>query len=171
VHGLRRSILVVAVVFAMLLAQSVFARLLAPHPFAPYLGLPLVFALATGPGVKVLRGGVTVFAIGYLYDVFTGNPLGIHTFVFVVGFLSAWLIGYLTSFRGVPFEIALSFSLTLALGGLLELVRSFVPGGMSWAGTALALSLLGSSLMTALLSPLLFALARRLDPGTQRVAT
>lgn len=155
----------------MLLVQSVFARFLAPHPFAPYLGLPLVFALATGPGVTVLRGAATAFAIGYLYDVFTGNPLGIHTFVFVLGFFSAWLVGYLTSFRGVPFELVLSFALTLGLGGLLELIRSFVPGGMSWAGTALGLNLLGSSLATALVAPFLFALARRVDPSTERVAT
>ena len=160
--------LIVLVVFAMLLAQTVFARVLAPYPFAPYLGLPLVFALGTGPGVRALRGAVTAFAIGYLYDLFTGNPLGIHTFVFVLGFLFAWLIGSLVSFRGVPFEMALTFTLTLLLGGLLEGIRAFVPGGMTWSGLGLALALFGSSFATALLAPLLFALARRIDPATER---
>jgi hypothetical protein len=82
VHGARGSFYLVLVVFAMLLTQSVFARVLAPYPFAPYLGLPFVFALGTGPGVRVLRGAATAFAIGYGYDLFTGNPLGVHTFVF-----------------------------------------------------------------------------------------
>ena len=167
-HGARGSFYLVLVVFAMLLTQSVFARVLAPYPFAPYLGLPFVFALGTGPGVRVLRGAATAFAIGYCYDLFTGNPLGVHTFVFVVGFLSAWLIGYLLSFRGVPFEMVLTFALTFALGGLLEGIRSFTPGGVSWGSLALALSLFGSAFATSLVAPLLFALARRLDPGTER---
>jgi len=168
VHGARGSILIVLVVFAMLLAQSVFARVLAPYPFAPYLGLPLVFALGTGPGVRVLRGAATAFTVGYLYDLFTGNPLGIHTFVFVVGFLSARLIGYLLSFRGVPFEMVLTFALTLLLGGLLESIRAFVPGGMTWSGLALMMSLFGSAFATAVVAPLLFAIARRVDPATER---
>lgn len=167
-QGVRGSILIVALVFGVLLAQSVFSRVLAPYPFAPYLGLPLVFALGTGPGVKVVRGAATAFVIGYLYDFFTGNPLGIHTFVFVVGFLVAWLIGYLASFRGIPFEMTLTFFLTLLLGGLLELVRSFTPGGMSWAGLPLTLALFGSAFATAIVAPLLFAIARRVDPATER---
>ena len=167
-HGARGSLFIVLVVFAILLAQTSFAGVLAPYPFAPYLGLPFVFALGTGPGVRVLRGAATAFAIGYLYDLFTGNPLGIHTFVFVVGFLSAWLIGYLLSFRGLPFEMALTFTLTLLLGGLLEGIRAFVPGGMSWSGLALTMALFGSAFTTALVAPLLFAIARRLDPATER---
>ena len=168
VRGARGSVILVLIVFAILLIQSVFSRVLAPYPFAPYLGLPFVFALGTAAGVPVLRGAATAFAIGYLYDLFTGNPLGIHTFVFVVGFLTAWLIGYLVSFRGIPFEMVLTFTLTLALGGLLELIRGFVPGGMTWSGMALALALLGSALTTAVVAPPLFALARRIDPTTER---
>ena len=167
----RGSLLIVLIVFTMLLFQSAFARALAPHPFAPYLGLPFVFALGTGPGVRVLRGAATAFAIGYLYDFFTGNPLGIHTFVFVLGFLSAWLIGYLLSFRGVPFEMALSFVLTLLLGALLEGIRSFVPGGMTWNGFALTMALFGSASATAIVAPILFVVARRIDPATERVPT
>jgi len=169
-HGLRGSFLIVLAVFAILLVQTAFGRVLAPYPFVPWFGLPVVFALATSPGVRVLRGAATAFALGYLYDLFTGNPLGIHTFLFVVGYLVAWLFGYLLSFRGVPFEMVLTFVLTFALGVLLEAVRSFVPGGMSWSSGALALSLFGSSVVTALLAPLAFVLTRRLDPVLERTA-
>jgi rod shape-determining protein MreD len=168
VHEARGSIFIVSVVFGFLLLQSVFNRVLAPYPFAPYLGLPFVFALATAPGARVLRGAATAFAIGYLYDLFTGNPLGIHTFVFSIGFLAAWLVGYLLSFRGIPFEMALTFVLTFLLGGLLETIRAFTPGGLAWSGRMLTLTLLGSALTTTLLAPLLFALARRIDPSTER---
>jgi len=170
-HGARGSINILLVVFAMLLAQSVFSRIFAPYPFAPYLGLPIVFALGTAPGVRVLRGAATAFAIGYLYDLFTANPLGIHTFVFVVGYFASWVAGRLLTFRGVPFEMVLSFVLTLLLGGLLEVIRSFTPGGMSWSGLSLTISLFASSLATALLAPILFAVVRWLDPESERAPT
>lgn len=167
-HGVRGSLRIVLAIFVILLVQTAFGRVLAPYPFTPVLGLPFVFALATAPFVRVLRGVLTAFAVGYLYDLFTGNPLGIHTFLFVAGYLVAWLCGYVFSFRGIPFEMSLTFILSLVLGGLLEAIRSFAPGGMSWSGGALALSLFGSSVATALVAPLGFALARRLDPTAER---
>jgi len=170
-HGARGSIILVLVAFALLLTQSSFARVLAPYPFSPYLGLPLVFALGTARGVKVLRGAATAFAVGYLYDLFTGNPLGLHTFVFVVGYLTAWLIGYLLSFRGIPFEMALTFALTVLLGGLLEIIRGFTPGGMAWSGVTLTVALFASAFATALVAPILFAVVRWIDPESERAPT
>ena len=170
-HGARGSIIIVLVAFAILLLQSVFSRLLAPYPFSPYFGLPFVFALATAPGIRLLRGALTAFAIGYLYDLFTGNPLGLHTFVFVVGYFTAWLLGYLLSFRGIVFEMVLSFVLTVLLGGLLELIRGFTPGGIARSGGTLALALFASAFATALLAPILFALVRWVDPESERAPT
>jgi cell shape-determining protein MreD len=148
----------------------VFTRVLAPHPFSPYLGLPFVFALGTFPGSRVLRGAATAFAIGYLYDLFTGNPLGIHTFVFVVGFLVAWLVAYMLSFRGVLFEMVLTFALTFLIGGLLEIIRAFTPGGMAWGGVTLAVTLVGAAVATALVAPILFAVVRFIDPDSARAS-
>lgn len=167
-QGARGSLLIVLIAFAMLLTQSVFTRVLAPHPFSPYLGLPFVFALGTAPGSRILRGAATAFVIGYLYDLFTGNPLGIHTFVFVVGFLVAWLAAYMLSFRGVLFEMILTFALTLLLGGLLETIRAFTPGGMAWGAFTLAVVLVGSAVATALVAPVLFAIVRFIDPDSAR---
>lgn len=165
----RGSIGIILIVFIMLLVQSVFSRLLAPYPLTPYLGLPFVFALGTARGVSVVRGAVTAFLVGYLYDFFTGNPLGLHTLVFVVGLLAARLVGHLVSSRGLPFELITTFFLTLPLGGLLETIRAFTPGGMAWDGVALTLALFGSAFATALVAPPLFALTRRIDPQTEAV--
>ena len=170
-RGVRGSIRIVSVVFAMLLLQSVFSRALAPYPFAPYLGLPFVFALGIAPGVSLVRGAATAFAIGYLYDLFTGNPLGLHTLVFVIGLLVARLVAYLVSFRGLPFELTLTFFLTLPLGGLLETIRAFTPGGMAWDGVTLTVALFGSAFATALVAPLLFALTWRIDPQAEGAPT
>lgn len=170
-QGARGSIIIILVAFAILLLQSVFSRVLAPYPFSPYLGLPFVFALAVAPGVPLLRGAVTAFAIGYLYDLFTGNPLGLHTFVFVLGYFSAWLLGYLLSFRGIVFEMVLSFVLTALLGGLVELIRGFAPGGIARDGVTLLVALVASSFTTGVIAPLLFALVRSVDPESERAPT
>ena len=164
----RSSLVIVVLAFGILLAQSAFAPVLSPYPFSPVIGLPLVFALGAAPGVSLVRGATTSFAIGYLYDVFTGNPLGIHTLVFVLGFLGASLVAYLISFRGILFEMALSFGLTFALGALTEVIRALTPHGMTWSGVSFVLALVGSSVATALVSPLLFALVRRIDPESAR---
>lgn len=169
--GFRRSALLVLTAFGLLLVQSVFARALAPYPFAPYVELPIVFALGTATGVRVVRGAATAFALGYLYDLFTGNPLGIYTFSFVVGYLGARLVGYLMSFRGVVFEMGLTFGLTLVVGGVVEVIRSTGPAGMTWSAGAMVAALLASSLATALIAPFMFALVRRLDPATARSVT
>jgi cell shape-determining protein MreD len=147
-HGARSSMVIVLVAFAMLLTQSSFSRVLAPYPLSPYLGLPLVFALGTTPGVRILRGAATAFAIGYLYDHFTANPLGFHTFVFVIG-----------------------FALTVFLGGLLEIIRGFTPGGMFWNGVTLTIALFASAFATALVAPVLFAMVRWIDPASARAST
>ena len=170
-RGFRSSVFIVALAFVMLVAQSVFSRILSPYPFSPYLALPLVFALGTGPGVPLVRGAFTSFVLGYLFDLFTGNPLGVHTFTFVVGYLAARLVGYLSSFRGVIFEMVLTFALTILLGGVVEIIRASAPSGMTWSGGALAASLFASALATAILSPLLFAIVRRIDPEAERVAS
>ena len=170
-QGARGSNFVILIAFAMLLVQSVFSRLLAPYPFSPYLGLPFVFALAIAPGVPVLRGAATAFAIGYLYDLFTANPLGLHTFVFVLAYFTAWLAGYLLSFRGIVFEMALSFTLTALAGALIELIRGFAPGGIARDGVTLLVALVASSVVTAVLAPVLFAMVRAVDPESERAPT
>jgi rod shape-determining protein MreD len=170
-QGARGSIFVILIAFAMLLMQSVFSRLLAPYPFSPYLGLPFVFALAIAPGVPVLRGAVTAFAIGYLYDLFTANPLGLHTFVFVLAYFTAWLVGYLLSFRGIVFEMALSVTLTALAGALLELIRGFAPGGIARDGVTLFFAIGASSIVTAVVAPILFAVVRAVDPESERAPT
>ncbi|MGB5812309.1 MAG: rod shape-determining protein MreD [Polyangiales bacterium] len=169
-QGFRSSFLIILIAYALLLAQSVFARVLAPYPFSPYLVLPLVFAVGVAPGVSVVRGAATAFILGYLFDVFTGNPVGIHTFVFVVAYFASRLAGYLMSFRGITFEIGLTFALTLLVGGLIELIRRVTPGGMTWGGGALALSLFGSAFSTAVVAPILFAIVRRADPTSVRAS-
>ena len=67
--------------------------------------------------------------------------------------------------------MALTFALTVLLGGLLELIRGFTPGGMAWSGVTLTIALFASAFATALLSPILFAVVRWIDPESERAPT
>ena len=170
-RGVRSSIVIVLIAFAILVVQSVFARFLAPHPWAPCLTLPFVFALAEAPGVPLVRGAVTSFALGYLYDLFSGNPIGVYTLVFLLGFLVARVVCRRLSFRGVTFEVGLTFALTLLVGALVETIRhTFTPSGISRDGVSAAFALLTSSAVTAAVSPVLFMIVRRTDPESARLA-
>ena len=67
--------------------------------------------------------------------------------------------------------MVLTFALTVLLGGLLELIRGFTPGGIARSGGTLTLALFASAFATALLAPILFALVRWVDPQSERAPT
>jgi rod shape-determining protein MreD len=163
----RSSLIIILIAFVALLLQSVFSRFLAHHPWGPYLTLPFVFALAEAPGVHRLQGAFTSFVLGYMYDAFSGNPLGIYSFVFVLGYLVARLACWRLSFRGPAFEIVLSFVLTLALGALVAALRDWMLG-VAEADLRTILSWFATALVTALISPMFFAIVRAAQPEALR---
>ena len=67
--------------------------------------------------------------------------------------------------------MVLTFVLTVLLGGLLEIIRGFPPGGMGWSGVTLTIALFASAFATALVAPILFAVVRWIDPGSERAPT
>ena len=60
---------------------------------------------------------------------------------------------------------------TILLGGLLEVIRGFTPGGMAWSGVTLTIALFASAFATALVAPILFAVVRWIDPESERAPT
>ncbi len=163
----RSSLIIVVLAFVALLLQSVFTRYLAHHPWGPYLTLPFAFALAEAPGVHRVQGALTSFVLGYMYDAFSANPLGIHTFVFVVGYLAARLACWRLSFRGPAFEISLTFVLTLALGALVAGLRDWIVG-VADGDLRTTLGWFFAALTTAVISPIFFAIVRVVEPEAVR---
>lgn len=131
--------------------------------------LPLVVGLAVLPGVTPVQGAATAFVLGYLQDLFTGNPLGVQTFVMVATFLVAFSIGKRLSFRGVAFQLLLTFFVALGSSAVIYLLRRmFGPGDPSVVWSQWLLGMSASSFATAILAPPMFALVRRLDPSPRR---
>ncbi len=167
--GAMRSLLLILVGLLLLLLQSVFSPWLAPAFWSPMVLLPLVIGLAVSPGVTPVHGAGTAFILGYLQDLFTGNPLGVQTFVMVTTFLLAFGVGTRSSFRGIPFQMILTFVLALFAGALVYVLRRmFGPAGVSVVWLQWSYGLFASAMATAVIAPPIFALVRRLDFSARR---
>lgn len=192
-----RNVLVLVLGLALLVAQTSLSVLVPTHPVTPNLLLPIVMYLGVAPDVSLARGGLLSFMLGYALDEFCGAPMGLATTVLVATYLVAHGAVHQLLLRGTAFQIALTFVVGLLSGGSMLALRAIFgppeafplrmpPGG--WLegvvgalgagrgddapriGSALeiALTLAGSSLVTALLSPFVFAIVRRIEAGVGR---
>ncbi len=187
-----RSILVCVLGFALLVISAAVGAVLPLHPFAPNVVLPVLLYLAVSPDVSVVRGTVIAFVLGWLLDTFAGGSLGLLAFVSLATFLAVRSAGVRLFLRGPAFLVFFSFVASLVTGvTILALQAIFSPPeafpldmpATGWLGAALEVitglpeeegpriggsaslvsALLGTATTTALLSPLVFALARRAD--------
>ena len=85
--ALQRSVLIVTLGFLLLLLRSVVWRAVALGPFTPQLVLPMAIFLGVSPDVRLVRGAVIAFLLGYLSDGFCGLPMSVHTFLTMATYL------------------------------------------------------------------------------------
>lgn len=158
------NVLVLLLAFALLVVQGMLQHILPSQWVYPSLVLPLVLYMAVGE-FSLARGASLSFVIGYLTDVFSGIPMGLYTFCTVAVFLLARVAGLKLFLHGVGFQILLTFVASMAVGGLM--LGLHVVFERHHLAIASAMALVASQgLATALVSPLVFALVRRL-PGVE----
>jgi len=168
-----RSLLLVGYGFCLLLLQAGLATLVSMQSFAPNLMLPIALALGTAPEVPLVKGATVCFILGYLFDAFCGNPLGLQTFVLVATYMLA---------RGASVRLLPHGAMFIALFALL---MSVVSGFAVLALRALfekkseiltfdirgtLLVVLQSALATALLAPAVFAGVHRIESRSSQKA-
>ncbi|GAB4208956.1 MAG: hypothetical protein OHK0013_27910 [Sandaracinaceae bacterium] len=189
-----KNTLFVATALALLLAQSALSALVPFHPFVPNVLLPMVLYLGVTPDVTLARGSTLAFVLGVLADELTGAPLGLDTFLFVAAFLLTRVAGLRLFLRGVPFQIAATTGIAIvASGAMLALCAIFeepeaFPLTMPPAGIAGAIAeglfgdelpmvgnavhvgsvIVATGLATGLVSPLVYAVTRRVESVTVR---
>ena len=160
------SFWLIAFGFVLLVLQSSVAMLVPMGSFTPNLMLPIVIFLGVSPEVHIVRGAIVGFALGYLLDSNCGNPMGVHTFVMTASFLVARGAGLRLFPQGTAFQVLLTFLMTVAFGAAVLALRAiFAPGATIGGGNTqqTALSLIGPALSTALTSPFVFAITRRIE--------
>jgi rod shape-determining protein MreD len=153
--------------FAYLLAGYVglvlMSTLLSLLPFrvlAPDLVLALlcVVALARQP---VVPGLLLAFALGYLTDLFTGAPKGLHVEALGVVFLTVRLLAIRMQVQGGPSLMALVFCAALLESGLVALLCKYT--GLDGPTLGPLAASPGQSLVTALFAPVVAAVLQRID--------
>jgi rod shape-determining protein MreD len=156
--------LVLAVGFALLVAQGMLEHVLVSQWLYPSLILPLVLYMAVGQ-FSVARGASLSFVLGYLTDAFSGLPMGLFTFSMVAVFLLARVAGLKLFLHGVVFQVMLVFVGSIAVGVLIMGLHLIFERTNLAVRPAMLLTL-SQAAATAILSPLVFALVRRL-PGAE----
>lgn len=155
----------------LLVMQAALAAIFTIYAVTPYVTLPLVIFLGTSHDVRVVPAAVISFLLGYLVDIFSGSPIGLHTFIFVATSFIVRGLGLRLFSRGIGFQMLLTFLVSIvALSATIALRTIFEPP-IPLRAEKLWLSLgvlFGSSTSTALLSPFIFTLAHRLMRATAR---
>ncbi|HJK99514.1 MAG TPA: rod shape-determining protein MreD [Polyangiaceae bacterium LLY-WYZ-14_1] len=152
--------------FALLVLQSSLGTLWSLHPFSPNLLLPMVIFYGVTPEVSVVRGAVLGFALGYILDIFCGNPMGLQTFLMVATYLVAKVAGLRLFLRGPAFQMLLTFVVGVLDGGTILALRAIFEPPPPFPAASVETSLsevFGPALVTALVAPPIFGFVRRVE--------
>ena len=153
--------------FVLLVLQSSVAMLVPMDEVTPNLVLPIVIFLGVTPEVHIVRGAIVGFALGYLLDSFSGSPMGLHTFLMTASFMVARGAGLRLFPQGPVFQILLAFLMSFAFGATVLALRAIFERPSLAIGEATleqtALALVRPALATAIVSPLVFAVVRRIE--------
>jgi len=166
-----RNVAIVALGFVILLLQAAVSTLVPLRWLAPNLLLPVVIYLGVTHDLGIARGAALAFVLGYLLDSFCGSPMGLQTFVMVATFLAARGAGLRLFLRGPLFQIGLTFGVGVGSGATVLALRAIFeppapfPAGDVWQTSV---SLVVPALVTAVFSPLVFGIVRRLDAALTR---
>ncbi|MEK6606967.1 MAG: rod shape-determining protein MreD [Myxococcota bacterium] len=155
-----RYILLFGVVYALLVLEAVLLRVVRVDLLAPGLAQAVVVYVALSRRGSAPAHAMFALAIGYLCDVLSGSPRGLHAFVLVALAMLGRLVARRVYIEGFVAEAlaALGGSATSAM--LIGAVAFVLPE----AAPAIPWSPLPAQLIaTALVGPPIFAMGRRLD--------
>ncbi|MET0388437.1 MAG: rod shape-determining protein MreD [Polyangiales bacterium] len=161
-----RSLFLVAFGFVLLALQAALATLIPMHTFTPNLMLPIALALGASPEVNLVRGALLCFVLGYLFDAFCGNPLGLQTFVLEATYMLARGASVRLLPHGPMFIALFSLLMSVVSGfAVLSLRALFEKKSeiLTYDIHATLLLVFQSALATAVLAPPLFAAVRRIE--------
>jgi rod shape-determining protein MreD len=168
-----RSLFLIGFGFSLLALQTALATLLPMHTFAPNMMLPIALALGAHPDVHLVRGALVCFVLGYLFDAFCGNPLGLQTFVLVATYMLARGAAVRLLPHGPMFIAMFSLLMSIVSGfSVLSLRALFEKKSeiLTYELRGTLLVVLQSAIATALVAPLVFAGVRRIEARSPQKA-
>jgi rod shape-determining protein MreD len=130
------------------------------HMATPSLGLLVVLHVGLSPKWTVSSAAVVSFVTGYLFDLVSGAPQGVHALVFVLMSLFANALSTRVAVQGIVLSAATAFVASLLSAALIVIVRAQVAPEGGYGGLRQAPV---EALLTGIAGPLVLGLFRRID--------
>jgi rod shape-determining protein MreD len=148
------------VAYLLLILQSTVLELAPVRMAAPGLGLLVVMHVGLSGKWSVSSAAIVAFATGYLLDLVSGAPQGVHAFVFVLMALFARALSVRVAVQGIVMAAATSFVASLLCALMIVFVRAQVAPEGGYGGLRQAPV---EALLTAFFGPFVLGLLRRID--------
>jgi rod shape-determining protein MreD len=155
-----RSAATLTVAYLLLILQSTVLELAPVHMAVPSFGLLVVLHVGLSSKWTISSSAVVAFVTGYLFDLVSGAPQGVHAFVFTLMALFARALTTRVAVNGIVLGAATSFVASLLSSFLVVLVRAQVAPEGGWGGLRQAPL---EAVLTAIAGPFVLSLFRRLD--------
>jgi len=155
-----RSAITLTVAYLLLILQSTVLELAPVRMAAPSLGLLVVLHVGLSPKWTLSSAAVVSFVTGYLFDLVSGAPQGLHAFVFVLMALFARALTTRVAVQGIVLGAATSFVASLLASALVVIVRAQVAPEGGYGGLRGAPV---EALLTGFFGPIVLGLFRRID--------
>jgi rod shape-determining protein MreD len=155
-----RSIVTLVFAYLLLILQSTVLELAPVRMAAPSLGLLVVLHVGLSPKWSVSSAAVVSFVTGYLLDLVSGAPQGVHSFVFVLMGLFARALATRVAVAGVVLPAATSFVASLLSALLVVILRAQISPEGGYGGLRQAPL---EALLTGFFGPIVLGVLRRID--------
>ncbi|HTA19219.1 MAG TPA: rod shape-determining protein MreD [Polyangia bacterium] len=155
-----RSAITLFVAYLLLILQSTVLELAPVRMAAPSLGLLVVMHVGLSSKWSLSSAAIVAFATGYLLDLVSGAPQGVHALVFVLMAIFARALATRVAVTGIVMAAASSFVASLLAALLIVIVRAQVAPEGGYAGLRQAPV---EALLTAFFGPFVLGLLRRID--------
>jgi rod shape-determining protein MreD len=155
-----RSLVTLVFAYLLLILQSTVLELAPVRMAAPSLGLLVVLYVGLSPKWSISSAAVVSFVTGYLLDLVSGAPQGVHSFVFVLMTLFARALSVRVAVSGIVLPAATSFVASLLAALLVVALRGQIAPEGGYGGLRQAPL---EALLTGFCGPIVIGLLRRID--------
>jgi rod shape-determining protein MreD len=155
-----RSAITLVVAYLLLILQSTVLELAPVRMATPSLGLLVVLHVGLSSKWTISSAAMVAFATGYLFDLVSGAPQGVHAFVFVLMALFARALSTRLAVQGIVMSAVTAFVATLLSSALIVIVRAQVAPEGGYGGLRQAPV---EALLTGFFAPFVLGLFRRID--------
>ena len=165
-----RTAATVFVAIVLVLLQSTVLELAPVHMVTPACGLLVVLYASFSERWTLSSAAIFAFGLGYLFDLVSGAPLGVHAFVYLVMSQLARVLSTRVLMRGIVLSAGIAFVASLVASLFIVVVRAQInpEGGYEGLGEIPL-----EALLTGLFGPAVLWVLRqlegRLDPTQLRV--